>query len=124
MFFGLAYYFFSDGDAGFSCGAITGLSGDAIFSLGLIGPDVLGVSVKFSFFGFINLIFYKGTKLFSYNTIYSYLFSSIFIIMKKETTKLNITLPTDLITKIKDGNYNRTKLLVSLLKDHINKIKK
>ena len=32
------------------------------------------------------------------------------------TTKLNITLPALLIEKIKEGNYNRTQLLVNLLK--------
>ena len=42
---------------------------------------------------------------------------SIFIFMKDtNTTKINITLPVPLIEKIKEGNYNRTQLLVSLLK--------
>jgi hypothetical protein len=41
--------------------------------------------------------------------------------MKTDTTKLNITLPTELIKKVKEGNYNRTQLLVSLLKNYINK---
>ena len=42
---------------------------------------------------------------------------SIFIFMKDtNTTKLNITLPALLIEKIKEGNYNRTQLLVNLLK--------
>jgi hypothetical protein len=40
--------------------------------------------------------------------------------MKEETTKLNITLPTKILEKIKDNNYNRNKLLVSLLKKYIN----
>ena len=44
--------------------------------------------------------------------------------MKTNTTKLNITLPTDIITKIKEGNYNRNQLLISLLKNYSNKIKK
>jgi post-segregation antitoxin (ccd killing protein) len=39
--------------------------------------------------------------------------------MKEETTKINITLPTELVEKIKDNNYNRNQLLVSLLKKHI-----
>jgi hypothetical protein len=38
------------------------------------------------------------------------------MIMNKNTTKLNITLPTSLIEKIEEGNYNRNQLLVSLLK--------
>ena len=42
----------------------------------------------------------------------------------KNTTKLNITLPTDLITKINNGNYNRNKLLVDLLEKYSKKIKK
>ena len=44
--------------------------------------------------------------------------------MDKNTTKLNITLPTDLIDKIKEGNYNRNQLLVSLLKKFSKKSKK
>lgn len=39
--------------------------------------------------------------------------------MKEETTKINITLPTELVEKIKDNNYNRNQLLVSLLKKYI-----
>lgn len=42
----------------------------------------------------------------------------------KNTTKLNITLPTDLITKINNGNYNRNKLLIDLLEKYSKKIKK
>lgn len=44
--------------------------------------------------------------------------------MKKSTTKLNITLPPDLIAKIKEGNYNCNKLIISLLKQHSDKNKK
>lgn len=44
--------------------------------------------------------------------------------MKQDTTKLNITLPNDIITKIKDGNYNRNKLLVDLLEKYSKKTKK
>ena len=44
--------------------------------------------------------------------------------MKTTTTKLNITLPTDLIAKIKEGNYNRNQLLISLLKGYSKKFKK
>lgn len=39
--------------------------------------------------------------------------------MKKDTTKINVTLPTDIIEKIKENNYNRNQLIVSLLKKHI-----
>jgi hypothetical protein len=39
--------------------------------------------------------------------------------MKEETTKLNITLPNDLIIKIKENNYNRNQLIISLLKKYI-----
>ena len=39
--------------------------------------------------------------------------------MKEDTTKVNITLPNDLIAKIKENNYNRNSLIVSLLKKHI-----
>jgi hypothetical protein len=39
--------------------------------------------------------------------------------MKEETTKINITLPNDLVTKIKENNYNRNQLIVSLLKKHL-----
>jgi hypothetical protein len=42
----------------------------------------------------------------------------------KNTTKLNITLNNNLVTKIKEGNYNRNKLLVSLLEKYSKKIKK
>ncbi len=48
----------------------------------------------------------------------------IFIIMKQDTTKLNITPPTNLLTKIKEGNYNRNKLLVDLLEKYSKKMKK
>ena len=44
--------------------------------------------------------------------------------MKKDTTKLNITLSTELVDKIKEGNYNRNKLIISLLQDYSKKIKK
>jgi metal-responsive CopG/Arc/MetJ family transcriptional regulator len=39
--------------------------------------------------------------------------------MKEDTTKINVTLPTNLVEKIKENNYNRNKLIVSLLKKHI-----
>lgn len=39
--------------------------------------------------------------------------------MKEETTKINITLPKDLIEKINEKNYNRNKLIVSLLEKYI-----
>lgn len=41
--------------------------------------------------------------------------------MKENTTKLNITLPSNLISKIKEGNYNRNKLLISLLEKYSKK---
>lgn len=44
--------------------------------------------------------------------------------MSKDTTKLNITLPAELVKKIKEGNYNGSKLMVSLLKKHFEKNKK
>jgi hypothetical protein len=36
--------------------------------------------------------------------------------MKEDTTKINVTLPNDLVEKIKENNYNRNQLIVSLLK--------
>jgi hypothetical protein len=42
----------------------------------------------------------------------------------KNTTKLNITLSGDLITKIYNGNYNRNKLVIDLLEKYFKKIKK
>ena len=39
--------------------------------------------------------------------------------MKEETTKLNITLPNELIIKIRENNYNRNQLIISLLKKYI-----
>lgn len=44
--------------------------------------------------------------------------------MNANTTKLNITLPTNLLVKIDKANYNRNKLLVKLLSDYSNKLKK
>jgi hypothetical protein len=44
--------------------------------------------------------------------------------MSKDTKKLNITLPAELVTKIKDGNYNCNKLIISLLKQRSDKNKK
>lgn len=41
--------------------------------------------------------------------------------MKTETTKLNITLPKYLINKINNGNYNRNKLLITLLINYTKK---
>jgi hypothetical protein len=38
---------------------------------------------------------------------------------KSETTKLNISIPPHLIKKIKDNNYNRNQLIVSILKKYI-----
>jgi hypothetical protein len=43
---------------------------------------------------------------------------------KDNTTKLNVTLPPDLIRKIKDGKYNRNQLILSLLEKHVKKTKK
>lgn len=43
--------------------------------------------------------------------------------MSKDTTKLNITLSTNIINKIKEGDYNRNKLIIGLLKKHIDKKK-
>lgn len=39
--------------------------------------------------------------------------------MKEDTTKINITLPNELVTKIKENNYNRNQLIVTLLKKYI-----
>jgi metal-responsive CopG/Arc/MetJ family transcriptional regulator len=39
--------------------------------------------------------------------------------MKEDTTKINVTLPSDLVEKIKENNYNRNQLIVSLLKKYI-----
>jgi hypothetical protein len=44
--------------------------------------------------------------------------------MKKPETKLNITLSPETLQKIKDGNYNRNKLIISLLEKHIKNFKK
>lgn len=44
--------------------------------------------------------------------------------MKKPETKLNITLSPEIIQKIKDGNYNRNKLIINLLEEHVKKSKK
>lgn len=44
--------------------------------------------------------------------------------MKKPETKLNITLSPEIVQKIKDGKYNRNKLIISLLEEHIKKSKK
>jgi hypothetical protein len=38
--------------------------------------------------------------------------------MNKDTKKINITLPSELILKIKAGNYNRNQLIISLLKQY------
>jgi len=46
------------------------------------------------------------------------------MIMNENTTKLNITLPKELLAKIDEANYNRNKLLVSLLADYSKKLKK
>jgi metal-responsive CopG/Arc/MetJ family transcriptional regulator len=40
-------------------------------------------------------------------------------IMKETTTKINVTLPNDLVEKIKENNYNRNQLIISLLKKYI-----
>lgn len=37
----------------------------------------------------------------------------------KDTTKINITLPQNLLTKIETGNYNRNKLIIDLFKKYI-----
>jgi hypothetical protein len=39
----------------------------------------------------------------------------------ENTTKINITISPEILTKIKEGNYNRNALLVSLLKKHVAK---
>ena len=39
--------------------------------------------------------------------------------MIKATTKINITLPNNLVEKIKENNYNRNQLMVSLLKKYL-----
>jgi metal-responsive CopG/Arc/MetJ family transcriptional regulator len=44
--------------------------------------------------------------------------------MKEDTTKINVTLPNDLLEKIKENNYNRNQLIVSLLKKYIKEKKK
>jgi hypothetical protein len=44
--------------------------------------------------------------------------------MKKDTIKLNITLPSDIIEKIKENNYNRNQLIINLLKKHVEKTSK
>jgi hypothetical protein len=44
--------------------------------------------------------------------------------MKKETTKLSITLEPEILTKIKDGNYNCNKLIINLLTKYSEKKKK
>lgn len=41
--------------------------------------------------------------------------------MKENKTKINVTLPNDLIEKIKEGNYNRNQLIISLLKKYTEK---
>lgn len=44
--------------------------------------------------------------------------------MKKETTKLSITLEPEVVSKIKEGNYNCNKLIISLLTKYSEKKKK
>jgi hypothetical protein len=44
--------------------------------------------------------------------------------MKKDTTKLSITLEPEIVEKIKDGNFNCNKLIISLLKKFSEKKKK
>jgi hypothetical protein len=44
--------------------------------------------------------------------------------MKKDITKINITLPNELISKIEEGNYNRNKLIINLLEKYIKKNEK
>jgi len=44
--------------------------------------------------------------------------------MNKAETKLNITLSPEILAKIEDGNFNRNKLIISLLEQHIKKSKK
>ena len=39
--------------------------------------------------------------------------------MKEDTTKINITLPPHLIENIKENNYNRNQLIISLLKKYV-----
>jgi hypothetical protein len=44
--------------------------------------------------------------------------------MKKDTTKLSITLEPEVVGKIKEGNYNCNKLIINLLKKYSEKKKK
>lgn len=37
------------------------------------------------------------------------------------TTKISITISPDIIAKIKKGNYNRNKLIISLLQKYVEK---
>ena len=44
--------------------------------------------------------------------------------MKSETTKLSITLSPEIIKKLNDGDFNRSKLIIRLLKKHFQKKEK
>jgi len=44
--------------------------------------------------------------------------------MKDKSIKLSITLPPEIIKKLDDGDYNRSKLIIRLLKEYIEKNKK
>lgn len=43
---------------------------------------------------------------------------------KKEYTKINVVVAPEIIKKLEDGNYNRSKLVDKLLSDYFKKIKK
>ena len=43
---------------------------------------------------------------------------------KKEIKKISISLPTELLKKMEDGDYNKNKLITRLLKEYLNKNKK
>jgi len=90
-----------------------------------ISPVTCATGCKCSILPIFCVYFYKGTKKISKKQVFYFLFLfTIFISMKKDTTKLNITLSTELVDKIKEGNYNRNKLIISLLQDYSKKIKK
>ena len=44
--------------------------------------------------------------------------------MKGETTKLSVTIPSEIIKKINDGDYNRSKLIIRLLRKYFKKDEK
>lgn len=44
--------------------------------------------------------------------------------MKKETTKLSITLSSKIIKKLEEGDFNKSKLIIRLLREYVEKKKK